>query len=93
MLRTPKESVPDPVPKPPDHPPGEPIIIKPSSRPPEVPEIDGCLDEEEENPEIRRPPEIIPETPLPPGPWEQADSHRQHDTTTGTGVTTTKARA
>lgn len=65
------EALPDPMPKPPGRPPGEPIIIKDLPRPPEVPEIDGSLDEEDE-PEIKKPPEIIPEKPPPPAPWERA---------------------
>jgi hypothetical protein len=56
----PKQSLPDPVPKPPGRPPGELIIIKDPPRPPEVPEIDGSLDEEDD-PEIKKPPEITPE--------------------------------
>jgi hypothetical protein len=73
---TTEEATPDSVPKPPGRPPGEPIIIKDPFRPPETPELDGSLDEEqEENPEIKRPP-IIPEMPPPPGPWEHADRHR-----------------
>jgi hypothetical protein len=57
-------------------PPAEPIIIKDPPRPPEVPEVDGSPDEEEEeDPEIKRPP-IIPGMPPSPGPWEQADWHR-----------------
>jgi hypothetical protein len=72
---TTQEATPDSVPKPPGRPPGEPIIIKDPFRPPEAPELDGSLDEEEENPEIKRPP-IIPEMPPPPGPWEHADWHR-----------------
>jgi hypothetical protein len=63
--------LPDPVPKPPGRPPGEPIIIKDPSRPPEKPEIDGSLDEDDE-PEIKKPPGIIPEKP-PPQPWERAE--------------------
>jgi hypothetical protein len=59
--------MPDPVPKPPGRPPGEPIIIRNPSLPQEAPEMDGCLDEEEEDPEIKRPP-TIPEMPRPPGP-------------------------
>jgi hypothetical protein len=47
------ETMPDPMPKPPGRPPGEPIIIKDPFRPPEAPEIDGSLDEEEEE-EIQR---------------------------------------
>jgi hypothetical protein len=66
------EAMPDPVPKPPGRPPGEPIIIKTPPRPPEAPEIDGSLDEEDD-PEIKRPPEIVPERPPPPAPWERAD--------------------
>ena len=68
-----EQTMPDPVPRPPGRPPGEPIIIKDPSRPPETPEIDGSLDEgEEEVPEIKRRP-ITPEMPPPPGPGEQAD--------------------
>ena len=66
-----KQTMPDPVPKPPGRPPGEPIIIKNPSRPPERPEIDRSPDQEEE-PEIKVPPEIIPEMPPLPGPGEQA---------------------
>ena len=66
-----EETMPDPVPKPPGRPPAEPIIIKNPSRPPEKPEIDRSPDQEEE-PEIKVPPEIIPEMPPPPGPGEQA---------------------
>jgi hypothetical protein len=65
-----KETMPDPVPKPPGRPPHEPIIIKDPSRPPEKPEIDRSPDQEE--PEIKVPPEIMPEMPPPPGPGEQA---------------------
>jgi hypothetical protein len=68
-----EQTMPDPVRRPPGRPPGEPIIIKDPSRPPETPEIDGSLDEgEEEVPEIKRRP-ITPEMPPPPGPGEQAD--------------------
>lgn len=66
------EAMPDPVPKPPSRAPGEPIIIKNPPRPPEAPEIDGSLDEEGE-PEIKKPPAVIPEQPPPPAPWERAD--------------------
>jgi hypothetical protein len=66
------EALPDPLPKPPGRPPGEPIIIRNPPRPPEVPEIDGSLDEEDE-PEIKKPPEIVPEKPPPPLPWERAN--------------------
>lgn len=66
------ETMPDPLPKPPGRAPGEPIIIRDPLRPPEVPEIDGSLDEEDE-PEIKKPPEIVPEKPPPPAPWERAD--------------------
>jgi hypothetical protein len=66
-----EETMPDPVPKPPGRPPAEPIIIKNPSRPPEKPEIERSSDEEEE-PEIKVPPEIIPEMPPLPGPGEQA---------------------
>jgi hypothetical protein len=68
---TTEEAMPDPVPKPPGRPPAEPIIIKNPSRPPEKPEIDRSPDQEEE-PEIKVPPEIIPEMPPLPGPGEQA---------------------
>ena len=66
------EAMPDPVPKPPGRPPGELIIIKNPPRPPEAPEIDGSLNKEDE-PEIQKPPAIIPEKPPPPAPWERAD--------------------
>ena len=66
-----EETMPDPVPKAPGRPPAEPIIIKNPSRPPEKPEIDRSPDQEEE-PEIKVPPEIIPEMPPLPGPGEQA---------------------
>jgi len=65
------DAMPDPVPKPPGRAPAEPIIIKNPFRPPERPEIDRSPDQEEE-PEIKVPPEIIPEMPPPPGPGEQA---------------------
>jgi hypothetical protein len=64
--------MPDPVPKPPDRPPGEPIIIKNPPRPSEVVEIDGSLDEDDD-PEIKKSPDIIPEKPPPPAPWDRAD--------------------
>jgi hypothetical protein len=70
-----EELMPDPVPKPPARPPGEPIIIRHPPRPPEAPEVDGSLDEDEPDPEIKKPPEIIPEMPPPPAPWERADRH------------------
>jgi hypothetical protein len=63
--------MPGPVPKPPGRAPGEPIIIKNPRRPPEAPEIDGSLDEGDE-PEIKQPPEIVPEKPPLPGAGEQA---------------------
>jgi hypothetical protein len=66
-----EETMPDPVPKAPGRPPAEPIIIKNPSRPPEKPEIDRSPDQEEE-PEIKVPPEIIPEMPPLPGLREQA---------------------
>jgi hypothetical protein len=65
-----EETMPEPVPKPPGRPPAEPIIIRNPSRPAERPEIDRSPEEEE--PEIKVPPEIIPEMPPPPGPGEQA---------------------
>ena len=63
--------MPDPLPKPPGRPPGEPIIIKDPGRPHDVPEIDGSLDEEDD-PEIKDRP-IVPEKPPPPAPWDRAD--------------------
>jgi hypothetical protein len=66
------ETMPDPVRRPPGHPPQEPIIIKIPPRLPEAPEIDRSDDEEEEEAEIRRPPEIVPELPPPPRPEERA---------------------
>jgi hypothetical protein len=68
-----KESMPDPAPKAPGRPPAEPIIIKNPSRPPEKPEIDRSPDQEEE-PEIEMPPEIIPEMPPLPGPGNRQPS-------------------
>lgn len=68
----PIETLPDPVPRPPGRPPGEPIIIRRPPQPTEAPEIDGSLDEEQD-PEIKKPPEIVPEKPPPPAPWDRAD--------------------
>ena len=67
-VRTEKQGLPDPVRRPPGHPPQEPIIIK---VPPRLPEVDRS-DEEEEEAEIRRPPGIVPESPPPPRPEERA---------------------
>jgi hypothetical protein len=64
--------MPDPLPKPPGRPPGEPIIIKNPPRPSEVEEIDGSFDEDDD-PEIKKLPDIIPEKPPPPAPWDRAD--------------------
>ncbi|MGH6898101.1 MAG: hypothetical protein ACREJ5_16400 [Geminicoccaceae bacterium] len=69
-----QETMPDPLPKPPGRPPAEPIIIRDPSRRPEEPEMDRSPDEEED-PEIKMPPEIIPEMPPPPGPGERAALH------------------
>jgi hypothetical protein len=66
-----QETMPVPVPKPPGRPPAEPIIIRNPSRRPERPEIERFPDQEEE-PEIKMPPEMIPEMPPLPGPGEQA---------------------
>jgi hypothetical protein len=63
--------MPDPVPKPPGRPPAEPIIIKNPFQKAESPEIDRSPDQEED-PEMKVPPEIIPEMPALPGPGEQA---------------------
>jgi hypothetical protein len=68
---TPMETSPDPVPKPPGRAPGEPIIIRNPPRPPEAPEIDRSEDEEND-PEIKKPPEIVPEKLPPPLPWDRA---------------------
>jgi hypothetical protein len=65
-------TMPDPLPKPPGRAPGEPIIIKNPPPPPEIPAIDGSLDEEDD-PEIKKPPEIVPENPTPPAPWDRPD--------------------
>ena len=54
--------MPDPVRRPPDNPPPEPIIIKVPPRPPEAPEVDRPDDEDEA--EIRTP-LIVPEMPPP----------------------------
>jgi hypothetical protein len=66
------ETLPDPIPRPPARPPGEPIIIRDPPRPPEIPEIEDPLDDED-GPEIKQPPEIVPEKPPPPAPWDRAD--------------------
>jgi hypothetical protein len=66
------DAMPDPVRRPPGHPPQEPIIIKIPPRLPEAPEIDRSDDEEEEEAEIRRTPAIVPESPPPPRPEERA---------------------
>ena len=66
-----KETMPDPVPEPPGRPPPEPNIIKNRARPAERPEIDRSPDQEDE-PEIKMPHEIMPEMPPLPGPGEQA---------------------
>ena len=61
------EAAPDRLPKPPAHPPAEPIIIKVPPQPRELPEIDRPHDEEEDDAGIRRgpwPPDMPP--PLPP---------------------------
>jgi hypothetical protein len=69
----PLETLPDPVPKPPGRAPGEPIIIRhpPGPSPMEIPEIEGTPDEEDD-PEIEKPPEIAPEKLPPPLPWDRA---------------------
>ena len=76
-VRTEKQGLPDPVRRPPGHPPQEPIIIKIPPRLPEAPEIDRSDDEEEEEAEIRTPPDIVPELPPPPRPEERAVRHAQ----------------
>jgi hypothetical protein len=76
------ETMPDPIPRPPGRPPAEPIIIRDPPRPPEVPEIDGSLDEEDD-PEIEKPPEIVPEMPPPPAPWDRADRLRPYSDRSG----------
>ena len=68
-----EETMPDPVPKPPGQPPDEPIVIKIPSLPAERPEIDRSPDQEEE-PEIKVPPQIIPEIPPLPGPGNRHPS-------------------
>jgi hypothetical protein len=60
--------LPDPVRRPPDNPPPEPIIIKVPPRPPEAPEVDRPDDEDEA--EIKTP-LIVPEMPPPPRPEER----------------------
>lgn len=70
----PMGTLPDPLPKPPGRAPGEPIIIKNPPRPAEAPEIDRPT-EEEDDPEMEQPPEIVPERPPPPAPWERAHPH------------------
>lgn len=62
------------LPRPPKRPPEEPIIIKDPSRQPAVPEVDRPVneDEDEEDVEIWRPPEHVPDMPPPRGPEERA---------------------
>jgi hypothetical protein len=72
-----EETMPDRVPKPPGRPPGEPIIIRNPPRTPEAPEVDR--DEDDEVPDIKKPPGITPEMPPPPAPWERADWRRHRD--------------
>jgi hypothetical protein len=86
--RTPMETLPDPVPKPPGRAPGEPIIIRRPPGPPrmEIPEIDGTPDEGDD-PEIEKPPEIIPEKLPPSLPWDRA--HRPPE---GPSATARQAR-
>jgi hypothetical protein len=72
-----EETMPDRVPKPPARPPGEPIIIRIPPRKPEAPEVDR--DEDDEVPDIKKPPGITPEMPPPPAPWERADWRRHRD--------------
>lgn len=67
------DALPDPLPKPPGRAPEEPIIIKDPPRQPDEPEIDDTGDEDE-GPEIRPPPGIVPEKRPPPAPWERADT-------------------
>ena len=62
---------PYPLPNPPGRPPVEPIIIN-LPPPPVVPDIDDSVDEDDA-PEIRKPPGIVPEKRPPPAPWERAD--------------------
>jgi hypothetical protein len=62
------EMTPDPVRRPPDNPPPEPIIIRVPPRLPETPEVDRPDDEDEA--EIRTP-VIVPEMPPPPRPEER----------------------
>lgn len=66
------EMMPGPLPRLPGKPPREPIIIRRPPRPADMPEIDGSVDEEESDGEVRRPPEIPPEMPPPPRPEERA---------------------
>ena len=61
-----REAVPDRLPKPPAHPPAEPIIIKVPPQPREVPEIDRPHDEKEDDAGIHRvpwPPDMPPPQP------------------------------
>ena len=60
------EAAPDRLPKPPAHPPAEPIIIKVPPQPREVSEIDRPRDEGEDDDGIRRvpwPPDMPPPQP------------------------------
>ena len=61
-----REAAPDRLPKPPAHPPAEPIIIKVPPQPRELPEIDRPHDEEEDDAGIHRvpwPPDMPPPQP------------------------------
>jgi hypothetical protein len=62
------EAIPNPAPEPPAVRRESRSSSRTPPRPPKAPEIDGSLDEEDE-PEIRTPPEIVPEKPPPPAPW------------------------
>jgi hypothetical protein len=66
-----RETMPEPIRRPPGRPPQEPIIKVPT-RAPETPEIDRSEDDEDEEAEIRTPPGIVPEQPPPPRPEERA---------------------
>ena len=68
------ETAPGPLPRPPDRPPAERIIIRTPPRPPDAPEVDtpGDADDEEPEAEIRRPPPWAPDRPPPAPPEERA---------------------
>jgi hypothetical protein len=70
----PVEAAPGPLPRPPGQPPAEPIVIRTPPRRRGDLEIDVPHGEDEERGgEIRRPPDWVPDLPVPPPPEERAE--------------------